>query len=342
MNNFFVKVFCLIANCFLLWGCTNNKFDADVSNIKVDLKLKRFEKDFFNANHENLNEFHKKMHRNYGTFYQRFIENIVGIGLVNDPAVSYSLQAFLSDKFIKEIYTDTEKKFSHDLNDIKEKMTDAFKRCKYFFPEMVVPEIITFVSGFNYSVAVTDSALGIGLDMYLGNDYKNYPKAGFPLYKISLMKSEYIVSDAVKSWLFTEFFSDEKKQTNDMLGTMIQHGKIMFLLDAVLPEETDTVKIGYTQQQLEWCKKNEFNLWAHFIDKQLLYTTENQTIAQFFNDAPFTSGLPRESAPKIGIWLGWQIVKSFMKNNPEISVSGLMKKENAQEILSQSKYKPRR
>ncbi len=331
----------LIVSCLVFFSCSRNKFDIDVSHIKVELKISRFERDFFAANHENLNEFHKKLYEKYGVFYQRYVENMTGIGLVNDPAISYSLQTFLSDKYIKEIYDDTEKKFSGDLN-VEYALTDAFKHCKYYFPEMIIPEIITFISGFNYAIAVTDSVLGIGLDMYLGNDYKNYAKSGFPLYKITLMNREYIISDAMKSWLMTEFFSDENKHPKDVLGTMIMHGKIMYLLDAVLPNEPDSIQIGYSRDQLEFCEKNEFNIWAHLVDKQLLYSSENQTIAQFFNDAPFTSGLPKESAPKIGIWVGWQIVKSYMENNSEFTLTDLMKKENAQEILTLSKYKPKK
>lgn len=300
------------------------------------------EREFFSANPDSLNLVHLGLLAEYRVFYQRYIENITGIGLVNDPAISYSLKTFISDKYIREIYKDTEKKYMDDIEDIRQGLTGAFKRSRYYFPRMVVPEIVTFISGFQYAIAVTDSVLGIGLDMYLGSDYSNYPRAGFPLYKIALMDRDYIVPDAMKAWLMTEFFSEESQGPGDMLGTMIQYGKIMYLSDAILPDTEDSLKTGYTAAQLGWCKKNEFNIWAHLVDNELLFSTDPAIINKFFNEAPFTSGLPKESPPKTGIWVGRQIIKSYMENNPEVTIPELMKQQNAQEILNKSKYKPKK
>ena len=326
---------------FSLFGsCYKNKFEVDVSKINLDLKIQRFEKDLFNVQPENIHQKHKALQQKYGTFYQRYIENISGIGMVNDPAIAYSIKTFLSDKYVKEVFTDTENNFGDDLSDLESGLTDAFKYCRFYFPKMVVPQLITFVSGFQYSVAVTDSTLGIGLDMYLGNDYKNYKLADLPLYKIALMKREYIVSDAMKSWLMTEFFSEKQKE--DVLGKMVQYGKIIYLMEAILPYTSDTIKMGYSKEQLDWCEKNEFNIWANLVDKQLLFSTDQGTITKFFNDGPFTSGYPQDSPAKLGIWVGWQIVRSYMENNPDVTIAQLMKIENAQELLNKSKYKPKR
>ena len=332
----------LIFSLLFLVSCKRNKFDIDVSDIDIEIKIQRLEKVFFSMNPDSIINTHRQFQERYGLFYQRFIENITGIGMVNDPAIAYSIKTFLSDKYVREVYEDTEKKFSDDLSDIRKGLAGAFRYCRDYFPEMVLPEIITFVSGFQYSIAVTDSVLGIGLDIYLGKDYKNYPEAGFPLYKMTTMEREYIVPDAMKSWLMTEFFSDEKYLPADMLGTMVQYGKIMYLCEAVLPGTEDTLKTGYSASQLEWCKKNEFNIWAYLVDNNLLFSTDRFAINKFFNEAPFTSGLPKESPPKTGVWLGWQIVKSFMENNPEITIPELMVLHNAQEILNKSKYKPKK
>ncbi len=323
-------------------SCNKNRFDVDISGIEARVKIRRMEKDFFSSDNMETGKKHQEMMLQYGIFYKRYLENITGIGLVNDPAISYGLNAFLGDQYIREIYLDAEKKFSDNLEGECKELSEAFKYSKYYFPAMVVPEVVTFVSGFQYSVAVTDSVLGLGLDMYLGSDYKNYPKAGFPLYKIAQLKREFIVPDAMKSWLMTEFFSSENQNPKNLLDQMIQNGKVMYLLDAVLPKINDTLKIGFTLAQITWCQKNEFNIWAHLVDNQLLFNTDPTIINKFFNEAPFTSGLPKESPPKTGVWAGWQIVKSFMENNPDVSIPELIKIQNPQDILTKSKYKPRK
>ena len=57
-------------------------------------------------------------------------------------------------------------------------------------------------------------------------------------------------------------------------------------------------------------------------------------------DGPFTSALSKESAPRIGYWTGWQIIKQYMDHNPEVTVEQLMKETDAQKILTKAKYKP--
>lgn len=329
----------IISGLFFI-SCQKNKFDIDVSDIPLEISIRRMEKEFFNPS-GNLLQNHHRLSATYGSFYQRYIENITGIGLLNDPAIDYGLGSFINDKYVKEVYLDTEKKFPGDLDDIRQGLTEALKHALYYFPQMTVPEVVTYVSGFQYAMAVTDSTLGIGLDMYLGKDYINYTKAGIPQYKINFMTADYIVADAMKAWLMTEFFSDEKQSRKDLITTMIQHGKIMVLLDAVLPETPDTIKSGYTKTQFDWCGNNEFNIWAHLVDNELLFTTDPQVITKFFNEAPFTSGFPKESPPKIGVWVGHQIVKSFMDQDPGISIPMLMNWADAHELLKKSRYKPK-
>ena len=53
-----------------------------------------------------------------------------------------------------------------------------------------------------------------------------------------------------------------------------------------------------------------------------------------------TAAFGKESPPRLGEWIGWQIVKSYMNNHPEITLQQLLHKNDSQEILIQSGYKP--
>ena len=41
-------------------------------------------------------------------------------------------------------------------------------------------------------------------------------------------------------------------------------------------------------------------------------------------------------------WLGWQIVRKYMEENPKVTLAQLMAEKNAQKILTESKYKPKK
>jgi uncharacterized protein YjaZ len=77
------------------------------------------------------------------------------------------------------------------------------------------------------------------------------------------------------------------------------------------------------------------------LDENLLYESDYPKIQKYFNEAPFTPGLgeKNESAPKLAIWTGWQIVKQYMDKHPEVTLPALMTNPDAQKILNDSKYK---
>jgi hypothetical protein len=83
-------------------------------------------------------------------------------------------------------------------------------------------------------------------------------------------------------------------------------------------------------------------MWANFLDQNLLYSTDELKYSKFLNEAPFTSGLDNESAPQLGVWTGWQIVRKYMEENPKITLAQLMNDKDYQKILKLSKYKPKK
>jgi uncharacterized protein YjaZ len=52
--------------------------------------------------------------------------------------------------------------------------------------------------------------------------------------------------------------------------------------------------------------------------------------------------MPQEAPGETGNYIGWQIVKQFMKRNPTTSMSQLLAIGDAQQILDRAKYKPAR
>jgi hypothetical protein len=328
-------------NVFLLLlliisACTENRLKVDVSGIDTKVDLHRIEQDIFK--NEWNSDSHQRLNEKLGSFYSKYLELIINAGAFEEPATVKNVQHFREDADMKDVYADVVSSFS-DFNQIHNDFTTAFKYYKFHFPNKIVPQLTTYISGFNYALAASDSVLGIGLDMYLGQDYKYYSLIGFPQYKTSFMRKEYIVPDAMKGWIATELDFDPIGKS--LLEQIVHHGKIMYILDAVLPDIHDSLKIGYSAEQLEWAKNNEGNIWGHFIDGQLLFSTNHREIIKYLNEGPFTPGLPRESPSRIGIWTGWQIVRAYMNKQSEIDLLALIETDE-QTILKDSKYKPRR
>jgi len=127
---------------------------------------------------------------------------------------------------------------------------------------------------------------------------------------------------------------------NKLLTAMINNGRQLYFTDLMLPETDDYLKMDYRKQDIEWCKKNEPEIWQFFVKKDLLYSTDMNDNAQYVNPGPQTSGMPDPAPGNIGTWLGWQIVRKYMQEHPETTMDQLMKLETSQ-ILALSKYKPK-
>jgi hypothetical protein len=234
-------------------------------------------------------------------------------------------------------YEDSQIKYPNT-DAIKEKLLKSYQRFNYHFPKRAIPQAITMISGFNYSVVMADSTLAIGIETYLGSKSEFYTGLGIPKYKSMFMNEENIVPDAIRQWMLTAFPNNMNKQ--DFLSEIVYMGKIMYLTDALLPETPDSLKIQYSTTQLEYCHQNEFNIWSYFAAQKTLYTTDQAEIIKFTADGPFTSAISKEAPARIGHWIGWQLVRQYMKNNPELSLQDLMNEEDAQLLLAKSKYKP--
>ncbi|MDY0905866.1 gliding motility lipoprotein GldB [Pedobacter sp. CFBP9032] len=313
----------------------------DVSNINLDIKIARFDKALYTAKAKKTGDVDQLLSKNYGVFYDDFVHKMIG-------APEYSNDEVLSTLFKDQAYTDLTKEVDSVFPNltVQEKgLTETFKYIKYYYPKAKIPKFVSFVSGFAYQMPVGDDYLGIGLDMFLGKNSKFYKAIvqSVPLYLSRRFSPEYIVPRVAETYAHEELFL-EPDENRTLLSKMVFQGKILYFLDQVLPENiADSTKIGYTKDQLEWAQRFEGDIWAYFLENNFLYETDYQKIQVFLSEGPFTPGLGenRDSAPKLGTWTGWQIVRKYMDENPKITLQQLMAEHDAQKILNLSKYKPK-
>lgn len=308
------------------------------AQVEDPLVFKRFEKDLFTIEPSNFQSDTHSLRQDYGQFLDLYFNQIVRLGGVNHPMFRQNLLGFLNDPDIRSVYQSIESEFA-DLNLEKGQLQAAFQRYRGFFPDSLIPAVYTMLSGFSYNIAVSDSVLAIGLDMYLGKDSRFYELLKFPEYKSAQMHRKRIVPDAMKGFLLASL--EMKNPYKDLITRMIYQGKILYLLAQLLPEYSKDELIGYSPEEWKWCSDHEAQIWAHFIDRKLFYSTDFNDEVAYLNDGPFTKGFPKEAPARIGVWLGFNLVESYMKKNT-LSIQELIMEQDARKIFNQSKYKPGR
>ena len=242
----------------------------------------------------------------------------------------------------RPLYDSVQKKFNN-LNDIEEQLKKGFQYVKYYYPNYKLPKILTY-SGLigDPSVALTKDALAIGLQMFLGKNFSAYntPEAidQFPQYISRRFDVAYIPVNCLQNIALDIY--PEKLQEETLIEQIIEKGKQWWLLDKFLPAAADSLKTGFMQTQLDWCKNNEGLIWSFIIQNNDIFTTEPGTIKNFIGEAPKTDGMPDASPGNIGQWIGWQIVKKYADKNSSLTIQQLLQTD-AKKIFEDAKYKPR-
>ena len=316
------KITFAIALTLALISCDNkSKVEKSVEAIPLKIKVERFDKLFFETPPQDLN----KLKKEFPYFFPSGNDDSVWLNKMKNP-------------LWRELYTEVQKKYSN-FEPVQKELETLFKHIKYYFPKTKTPKVITVISEMDYNnkVIYADSLLIISLELYLGKDHKFYQ---FPNYLKQNFEQKQILPDVVSS------FSIQKippVSDNNLLGQMIYFGKQLVLKDLLLPDYSDADKMGYMPEQVKWCQENESYMWRYFIENELLYNNDQKLNNRFINPAPFSKfylEIDNESPGSVGSWIGWQIVRSFMKNN-EVSLEELLKM-NAKEIFEKSKYKPKK
>ncbi|HLF51533.1 gliding motility lipoprotein GldB [Flavobacterium sp.] len=310
------------ALCLLFASCDKkNKTEKEIENIPLEIKVVRFDKIFFETPVSEL----PKIKKQFPILFPEEVQDSVWINKMKNP-------------LWRELYTEVQKKYSNFEPETQE-IEDLFRHIKFYFPKTKTPKVITLINEMDYNTKAVyaDSLVLISLELYLGKEHKFYE---FPEYLKQNFGKNQMMPDIVSSFAIRKIPPPMDKT---LLSQMVYAGKELYLKDVLLPEHTDADKIGYTPEQIKWCQENEGYMWRYFIEEKLLYNADSKLPNRFINVAPFSKfylEIDNESPGRVGTWVGWQIVRSFMKNN-EVSLPQLLQMD-ATEIFNKSKYKPQK
>jgi gliding motility-associated lipoprotein GldB len=317
----FMKYCLLMLVYFSLINCSSkSNHEEEIASIPIEVKIIRFDKEFANATPKSLSALKIK----YPIFFPTQFHDSIWLQKMGD-----TLQVQLNEAVIKRFPTEEK---------LKTELRSIFQHIKYYFPKFSSPTVVTSTSDVDYQnkIIIADSLLIISVDTYLGRDHDFY--AGIKKY-ISQNLNESQLGPDIAAAYGQQLISAPNQRS--LLAQMVFYGKELYLKDLWLPNSSDSDKIGYTEAQFTWALENESEIWRYFVEKEILFSTNTKLLAQFINPAPFSKfylEIDNDSPGMVGRFLGWQIVRSYMKNN-ESSVQQLMIK-NADALFNESKYKP--
>lgn len=336
-----IPLICLLFISLSLTFCHNNA-DIDVSKIKINYKAIRFDSAFYAIDTNNLKASTLQLEQKHPDFMTLYTQQLQGWGSLLDSSGKTwnAIHHFLTYKDYRGL-NDSIQKHYPNTKELDKELALLLKHYIYYYPTAKTPAIYYFNSGLNNWGCITyeDILIGIGLDMYLGEQYPFYASVQIPQYKFHQLTQQHIAVDVARNIYRNKFpFTPDGKK---LLELMIEKGKEQYFIQRLLPQKAMHIQLGYIKDQLDWCTKNEYMIYSFFITNKLLYNGDLQQVFRFVTDGPNTMSMPEQSPGNIGSWLGLRMVNAYMKNNPDVSLEKLLSTTiSAEQFLQKSGYKP--
>lgn len=304
----------------------------DVDHINVQVKIQRLEKKLFNL-HD------KKSIQAFLQENQLFATQFLGMSSFSTTeALTERLYAMIRDPHMRTLHQEVQHVFG-ELATIQEQFKTIFQYLKYYYPDFKIPQIATFITGMGTDLYMSEDLIVIGLDFFMGEGAKFRP-IKLPEYLLRGYQPRSIVPKTIL--LLSQQFIQTDEQDATLLADMLYYGKAYYFAQALLPQVKASTLFDYTSEQLANVEQHQDVIWEHFIECELFYNTNHLTKNKYLSNRPFVAEIGPRCPGYIGRWLGWEIVKKYMKKHTEVSLPTLMNEPDTQKLFTQSKYRPKK
>lgn len=318
------STFVLSLILLLFIGCKQeDPVEKEIAQLQIKSSLGRFEQAFAHAGAEGLPE----LKRAYPFLFPTQYPDSLWI-------------AKMKDSLFIEMKGQVDSVFT-DFKEEEEGLYALNQHWAYYFPQYELPKTITLINERDYErrILLADSLLLLGLDNYLGQDHHFY--SDLPRYVAQHLQPSQILPDIAAT--YAKRVNRRKVQERTFLDRMVYFGKELYIKEKLLPEVSEADLIGYSSEHWAWAEANQTEIWRNFIENELLYSTDGDLEKRFLDPAPFSKfglELDNESPGRIGRYIGWKIVQSYMDRNG-VSLQEMIDLPPVK-MFRASRYKPKK
>lgn len=223
---------------------------------------------------------------------------------------------------------------------LEEKLGILNANMKSMLPTLPSYSYYGIVSPYRQKVVLVDSTVFVALNHYLGATHEAY--SSMPEYLRATKTAAYIPLDIAEA-----IISIEKPYVADSDPTVIQ--KIIYegaLLKAVsdLTGITEPATLmGWSRQQLADVTAKEADIWRKMAADNMIYSTDMTIADRLCAPSPSSQAISPDLPGRVGRYIGYQIVTSYIANNPGADIAQLLSPSfyNSPSALINSGYAPR-
>lgn len=336
-----MKFWVAILFTVILFSCepdkpTSNSIEKKVikpeeaEEIQLNTSLVRIDKDLFAMTKK---EDMEHIFLTYPAFFKQYLRGIANKPMPEDIERMY---AYYTNPGLKGFAKEVETRWG-DMTATQKELTSMFRYMKFYMDEFKEPKVYTIYSGLmEPDMSFSDSAIVVCLDWYMGPKASHQPN----LYEYMLSRYDKPYLLPMMALGISTKFNKNNPADETLLAEMIYYGKAHYFVERVMPDLPDSLNIGYSSKELKGVDENLPVIWGHFIDRKILFETSRKVVEQYTGEGPFVNEISNDCPGRIGRWLGWQIIRKYMNEHPEITLQELMDEKDAAKIFKLSGYKP--
>ncbi|RZK20815.1 MAG: gliding motility lipoprotein GldB [Hymenobacter sp.] len=299
----------------------------------VAVRLQHLERSFFEIKNAAAGLQFMQAHPVFARYYLQ-------VGQAPSPAaLAGSLAQLATNASLQKLEQQTAAAFA-DSAALQRDLGAMLGRVKYYFPDFRTPPVATtYISGLlGKDIFVNDSLLVISLDWFAG------PKASYrpdlPQYMLRRYTPAHVLPTLALA--MSSKYDRHNLTSTSMLDQMVDQGKRLYFVGQMLPCAADSLLLGYSAKELTGLRFNEAKVWGHFLENNLLYSAAPFEIQKYVGERPNVPEIDRTAPGRVGQWVGLQIVRKYMAEHPGVTLAQLMAQTDAQRILNESHYRPKR
>jgi len=286
------------------------KYTPEVSDLKADIKILRFEQDLLAIDTANISEDLEKLKEKYGDFVKNFLVDVLNDGKA--LPIADIARTFLSIPETRQL-ADSIRKAYPDMQFAKQDIENLLRYKQHYFgeKEMPIKKVYTVHTLYKYGAFTYDDIACLGLDFFLGENHIGYMAVENlnPMYKRRTLSKEHLVATLGAAMAENIVNENSKQGGNRMIDFMIQEGKKFFVKACLLPTSPDSIIYNFSNFQVLYCQNGEVSLWSHLGKENLLFSSKKNDFQKYTFEGPFNpqANLPGNS----GSWLGTQIIMQY-------------------------------
>ena len=284
------------------------------------IKAIRFDSAFFAMDTLHFESDLAKLVQKYPQFSEDYFNRIL---MLPSKKESKKIEAFY--KAYLPIYQETIK--VQAFKKATPEIAEAFKRFHFYFPTYPLPkQLIYFIGPLEtYGNVVTKDGLAIGLQLYMGSAsswyYSEQINTIYPTYISRQFAPEYIVVNSIQNIL--NDYDPLALNGKQLIEQMIEIGKRQYILSQCLPNASDTLLLGYTGNQLKAIEESQGDIWTFLSSQNKLFSVDPSLKAAILTEASYNDYFGEDIPGNVGKFIGYRIVKSWMKQQDEKSKNDL-------------------